>query len=314
MSNAIQKFFIIIPLMVSISTIYAFNFGGNIDNATSYSTDDEYGFSQIDRLSMWLEAGKGNNFNFQIQGSCTFSNDIIFYADLDLLLLTGQKKFEKNPSLFRYSFGRFTLSDFTKEVLFHRIDGLKMSFCYPAFVFSFGFGYTGLLLRPTSNIVLNRIDDAEKEDDDVWLGSPRLIALMELQFPDIFTGQDLFASIILQKDVRNKDDMVKEGTEDTVETDEGGYYDSIYFGAGLSGGIVSLVFYEAFFYIQTGRTLSYIEDDDSSTGYSYTYKPIISFLIGTSFNFYVEKLLYSNFGLLFLLGKELNPFCSYQQP
>ena len=48
----------------------------------------------------------------------------------------------------------------------------------------------------------------------------------------------------------------------------GGRLSTQYFGLGLSGPVTSSLYYDAFGYLNTGQTLSYVADSSSGTGFS----------------------------------------------
>jgi hypothetical protein len=58
---------------------------------------------------------------------------------------------------------------------------------------------------------------------------------------------------------------------------------------GLSGAIVSSLYYDVFLYGNTGTTLSYVPDSVSVTGFSYQYETIYAFLGGLGLKYYVEQ-------------------------
>ena len=61
----------------------------------------------------------------------------------------------------------------------------------------------------------------------------------------------------------------------------------------LSGPVIDSLYYNAYYYFGSGRTLSYLEDSDSETGYSYQYRDIFSHMAGLSMDYYLTDILYS---------------------
>lgn len=296
-------------LIFLLSSILSFSidFGGTFGNISSFSTDEDKGYFQYNRLSAWLEAGTKDKFNFLVQGSVSVSpnspDDIIFLGDLDFLLISGKWAIEDGDlALFGYNTGRFGFSDFSYSVLRHNADGLSLTFTYSSSVITFGAGYTGFILRPSSDIIMSLADSDDKENNEVWFGCPRLVGYAELKMPDIFPGHTFYSSIVFQKDLRNEDNLVSEGEEVKSVDNIGGLLDSVYIGTGFSGNIVSTLFYNAYGYFQTGRTMSYLADESSSTNFSYQYKPIFAFLLGTEFNFFLKQALYSQISFKFLFA------------
>lgn len=291
----------IFTLFIS-TNLFCLDFGGYVDNTTFYSTNEDTGFYQIARLSLWLMSTLGKNWTFSMMGNYTFELDYYYLFDLDQFLFKGKWPFiEEGPSLFSVQLGRFRVSEFSHLILDHSIDGVLCEFSYPVPIVSLGLGYTGLLAKHSSTITLSKADTNDQDDPDVLLGTPRLLGILQSHFPEIISGQDLNLSLLFQKDLRSKDRILEEGEEEfSLAENLGGYNDSIFSGIGLSGSFSSSIFYNIFAYFQTGRTLSYVEDEDSFTGRSYEYMPVFAFLGGTGFQYYSSALSYSVFSLSFI--------------
>lgn len=297
-----KKVFIISLLLFISLHLFCIDFGGYLDNTTLFSTNEDTGFYQIDRLSLWLSANPGKGWEFSILGHYTFELDYPFLFDIDELLLEGEWPFvEKGPSLFSVYLGRFRFSEFSRLVLDHPADGFRFEFGYPSSIITLGFGYTGLLAKRSTTITLSKADTNDQGDEEVLFGTPRLLGLLQCQLPEILIGQDLFLSALFQKDLRSKDQIIEEGVEEfSLSENLGGYYDSVYAGVGLTGAMAPSVFYNVFSYLQTGRTLSYLEDDDSITGNSYQYTPVLGYLGGAEIQYFATGLSYSTFSLSFI--------------
>jgi hypothetical protein len=293
--------FLVLSIFSAVS-LFSIDFGGYLDNTTSYSTDEETGFYQLDRIRLWLSAGLGKDWSFMMMGNYTFELDYPYLFDLEQLSLTGKwLHIENGPSLFSIQMGRFLFSEFTRLVLDHNADGIQFTFGYPAAVFSAGFGYTGLLSKYSSTITLSKADTNDQADPDILLATPRILGLLKLHFPDFIKRQDLYFSALFQKDLHSEERMIPDGTtEFLLIGNKGGYYDSIYAGTGISGTIVSSLYYNLFGYFQTGRTLSFMDDEDSPTGQSYQYAPVMGLLIGSEISYFMKSILYSMASLSFV--------------
>jgi hypothetical protein len=287
---------------VLTTPLFSIDLGGTFDNATEFSTNEASGMYQIVRLRLWLSQGLGTHWNFSMAGNYTFELDYPYLFDIDDLSLKGSWPFiEEGPLLYSTAIGRYNLAEFSSQVLNHKVDGFQFQFHYPRSIISLGLGYTGLIAKHSSTITLSKADTNDQDDSDVLLASPRLLGLLQLQFPEIIEGQDLFLSAVLQKDLHPADQIIKEGTEEfSLAENMGGYYDSLFAGLGVKGAITSALHYNIFGYFQTGRTLSYIADEDAVTGYSYQYAPIIAFSGGTELTYYSPDLSYSTFNLAFV--------------
>ncbi|MBN2444583.1 MAG: hypothetical protein JXJ04_24690 [Spirochaetales bacterium] len=296
-------FYLFICIILS-SPLFGIDFGGYLDNTTSFSTDENTGYYQIDRLRLWLTGTLGKDWTYSMMGNYSFELDYPYLFDIDELVLKGKWAFiENGPALFSTGLGRFTISEFSRLVLNHRADGFQFDFNYPGTIISLAMGYTGLLSKHSSTITLSKADTNDQDDTSILFGTPRLLGVLQFHFPEVFSGQDLYLSALIQKDLRSNENILKEGEENfSLAENSGGYYDSIYSGIGLSGAVNSSLYYNVFGYFQTGRTLSYLEDDDAIGGYSYQYVPIIAFLGGTEINYYSPDLSYSTFSLSFIFS------------
>jgi hypothetical protein len=282
--------------------LFSLDFGGYFDNTTLFSTNDDTGYYQIDRLSLWLSSSLGRGWSFSALGHYIFELAYPVLFDIDELLLKGEwPDVEQGPSLFSVRMGRFRFSEFSHLILDHPADGFQVDFNYPSSLVTFGLGYTGLISKYSTTITLSKADTNDQDNKDVLLGPPRLLGILQCHLPEIMEGQDLTLSVLFQKDLRSEDNIIEEGTgEYDLAENRGGYYDSLFAGAGLSGAFTSSVYYNIFSYLQTGQTLSYMEDSGSITGNSYQYQPVLGYLGGAEINYYSPDLSYSTFNLGFL--------------
>ncbi|MBN2536227.1 MAG: hypothetical protein JXB88_25320 [Spirochaetales bacterium] len=276
---------------------FSIDFGGYLDNTTLFSTNKNTGFYQIDRLSLWLSGNLGKGWSFSALGHYTFEMDYPVLFDIDKLFLAGKwPLIENGPSLFSVTMGRFRFSEFSNFVLDHPADGFRLDFSYPSSVLTFELGYTGLIAKNSTTITLSKADTNDQDDPDVLFGTPRLIGLLQYHLPEVMKGQDLYFSALFQKDLRSEDQIIEEEEiKEPLNENKGGYYDSLYGGAGLSGSLIPSLFYNVFSYFQTGRTLSSFKDDNL-----YQYAPVIGYLGGMELQYYSTELLYSTFGLSFI--------------
>jgi hypothetical protein len=165
---------------------------------------------------------------------------------------------------------------------------------FPFGVFTVGAGYSGLLLKPTSLILMTRSDTGDLSDPHVYFAAPRLVEKVDALLPNILPRQDLEIVAILQQDFRASNTLIQPGqTPPVVPGASGGSLSSQFWGIGLSGAIVSNLYYDAWFYLNTGSTLSYIADPASITGFSWEYAPILAFLGGVGLRYFNESALAS---------------------
>ncbi|OHD75347.1 MAG: hypothetical protein A2177_13880 [Spirochaetes bacterium RBG_13_68_11] len=271
-----------------------FDFGGFLDNNTELAVSQignspVWSIVQKDRLAAWLDARFSPAFSLSAQGSYTFTLDRPYLFDLESL------KADWRPlSLLRIEAGRMAMSDFTGLVLSHTLDGLRLSLDVPFARITGSAGYSGLLLKPVSTILMSRTDSADQADNAVFFAAPRLVEELDALFPQLFLRQDLRVSVVLQQDLRPATSVIAEGEEQAIVPGlSGGKLSTQYFGLGLSGPIVPSLYYDAFCYLSTGQTLSYVADSSSGTGYSYQYRPILAYLGGVGVRYFMEQVLYS---------------------
>jgi hypothetical protein len=279
------------------------DWGGSLDNATKVdyvSGASSVDLEQKDKLALWIDFQLSPSVTLAAAGSYLIGYDTAseppfmpYLFDADYL----KAEWTLRPS-WRATAGRFPVSDFTGLLLDHTLDGVQMRWDLPFMSLTANLGSSALLLKPTSRIILSGSDRADLLDTAVHLAAPRLVQAVSAVFPQLFAGQDLTVALLAQEDLRPAARLIPEGYEDPSYTGRaGGRLHSVYLGTGLSGPIVSSLYYESFLYFETGSTLSYIEDSASGTGSSWQNKPIVAFLGGFGVRYYMEKFLGSRLGL-----------------
>ena len=271
-----------------------FDFGGFLYNDTKLSVSQPasapvFAIEQKDQLAAWLEARFGTTFSLSAQGSYTFTLERPYLFDLESL-----KADWRILPLLRAEAGRLAMSDFTGLVLSHTLDGLRLSLELPFSRITGSVGYSGLLFKPVSRILMSRSDSADQTNDAMFFAAPRLIEGMDALFPQLLLRQDLRLSLLFQQDLRPDAAVIAAGEQQEIVSGlSGGKLSTQYFGLGLSGPIVVPLYWDAFFYLSSGRTLSYVADSASGTGYSYQYQPILAYLGGIGFRLFMEEALFS---------------------
>lgn len=280
--------------------LFAFDFGVTLENNSQYISKEGEGFTQEDTAHLWFNLPMGAwDLNGSLMG--TFNSDSdkpTFYGDIETFSLKGTFPYlENGASLFTLEIGRFFHKEFSEYVFAHRMDGLRMDFGYPSSTLQVAFGYTGLLNKYYTSLVMSRLDALEDLDKDKLLAPDRFIGSLSWNFPELFARHTLNLSVLVNEDLRHLfEDVISEGTE-VFNPASGGLVDTQYFGVGLEGPIVQSMFYSAFFYLGTGRMLTFVPDSQSNTGEAYLYKQIFSSLGGISFRYYMEEFFQSVAGL-----------------
>ena len=257
----------IVLLFLFLPATFGVDLGGSIANATAITGTFPavVSFLQQDRASLWFDAAFGSYLRFALQGSYIFDLERPFFVDLDYINFYGVGQLSFNV-------GRFRFSDFTRFVLSHTLDGGKVTLFLPFLTVSVSVGFSGLVQRPVSTIAMSGTDVAKQADENVILGSPRLVEMIEVMIPELFLRQDLTVTVIAQQDLRRAENLITGG----------GNLFSQYFGVGLNGPLFASLFYSAYFYLGTG---------------SYQQAAILSFLTGGKLRLYLTKVLFSRIEL-----------------
>ncbi len=277
---------------------FDFDFGGSLDNSSTLSVTLDpagplYALDQRDKAALWGDMHFGPTFALSAQGSYSFTLLVPYAFDIDYLKADWQVL-----PILKTTVGRFVFSDFTGHVLNHKLDGVMLTASFPFAVVSAGAGYSGFLLKPSSLILMTRTDSADQSDNGVFFAAPRLVEKVDILFPNILPRQDLEVAAILQQDLRAQNTLIQAGEpQQFVPGLSGGSLSSQYWGIGLSGAIVSNLYYNASFFLNTGSTLSYVVDAASGTGFSWEYASILAFLGGIGLRYFNESLLSSRIEL-----------------
>jgi hypothetical protein len=277
---------------------FDFDFGGSVDNSSSLSVTLDpagplYALDQRDRAALWADMHFGTSFALAAQGSYSFTLLVPYLFDVDYLRADWQVL-----PIMKATAGRFVFSDFTGHVLNHKLDGVMLTAAFPIAVVSAGAGYSGFLLKPSSLILMTRTDSADQSNSGVFFAAPRLVEKVDILFPNILSRQDLEVTAVLQQDLRPENGIIQPGQQQQFVTGlSGGGLSSQYWGVGLSGAVVSNLYYNSFFYLNTGSTLSYVADASSGTGFSWEYAPMLAFLGGIGLRYFNESLLSSRMEL-----------------
>ena len=296
-----------ILILLGLAAFLAFpvfaDFGGSISNDSEMTKKDKTDFLQENTLSLWLSA-QGDIYRFDAAVRGTYSTDKPhLYGDIEKLTISGTfPPTEENNSIFGFELGRFFQSEFTTHVLAQTMDGLRFSFAYPSTNLKIALGYTGLVNKNYNTIVMSTLDAIDSSDDKKFFAPPRFLGAISWEFPELLARQTLNLSVLFQEDLRHinhSGDVIKEGTETRDQT-RGGRVDTQYWGIGLSGPIVASLYYDLYFYLGTGRMLTFEADSQSTTGDSYQYEKMFSYLIGGSVRYYIPAFFQSSIAAKFL--------------
>jgi hypothetical protein len=299
--NTMKRTLLLFALILMATSLVAWDFGGYLDNTTGIAkapvgTGATASLVQTTTAAAWLYHSFGN-WSLDTQGSYTFTPSVPVLLDLDRLVLGGLFPAEAGGARsFGIQIGRLKFSDATGYVLNHTLDGLKLDIGWASSSFSAGIGTPALIQKPTSSIVMSRLDVLSLSDGAVKFAPPRLIATVQFTARGLVAGQDLTLGAVAQEDLRSEAQLTPE-FQTAFDPTGGGVMDTQYLSLGLSGGIIQGLFHRTYYTINTGRTLTYVEDVDSVTGFSYRYTPILGHLAGMELSYYLPQVLNSRIRL-----------------
>lgn len=278
----------------ALGALSALDVGGTVYNSSGYFTNGSPAFTQSDKLALWFNSYIGKHLFFDFQASGNYQNQTTYggstfspYADLDLMSLAGQ--FTNKSSVFRlftFDLGRFPFADPTKVIFDQSLDGLQLVTGFPPLSVIVTAGYTGLTIKPSSTIIMSKADLSGISASAQYFGSPRAVGEFSLSAPTLFWQQDVTLSALAQFDLRPyfpNNGLISAGTT-TYSPTGGGALDSEYFSARISGPIVSTLFWNGSFTLETGRTLSFL-----SAGSVYQYEPILAYLAAGGIHYYMPR-------------------------
>ena len=135
----------LIALTAVSALSFALDFGGTLENDSSYSSKTGVGFIQKDTGHLWFSSELGNAWNFNATVEGTFNSATpLFYADIEQLSLRGSfQNVPRGPSMFTVELGRFFYSEVSQRVFANRMDGFRMDFAYSFWRFRLSCGLAG---------------------------------------------------------------------------------------------------------------------------------------------------------------------------
>ncbi|HTP57692.1 MAG TPA: hypothetical protein VMM82_02175 [Spirochaetia bacterium] len=291
--KALRMLLVTVSLTLGVAAVAVadFDIGGSIDDYSSFPVtvapgSTILGADQRDKVGVWVSAHPSADVSIAGAASYDFTLQVPLLVNLDYLNVNWRMLPWLNATL-----GRFTFTDFTTLVLNHTLDGLMLEQDFSMGKVTEAVGFSGLLLKPVSLILMSSTDSADQSNSSVYLAAPRLIEKLEVLFT---VPLNINLSLIAQQDLRPSSQLIQAGEQfQTVSGLSGGSLTTEYLGLGVSGGIVSSLYFDAFAYGSLGSTLSYLPDSVSVTGSSYQYAPIYALMGGLGLKYYLEETLSS---------------------
>jgi len=304
---------------------FAVESGVNTSTKINLNRSSSTVFSTGERLDGWWKVPFGVNGSV-FEGSAHFDGSL--YSDDDPALSSTEKTTVVPtgdidrvraafvfPSLMpaiktlNFELGRLKFNDKNGLIVSHPADGVKLGIDLTYLTFNFQTGYTTLILRKSNGINLSLYDQDAKSDKSRIFGNSRLLVQTGAEFPDVY-GQSINVSFIAQQDLAPNSRLIPEwSTEEYFGMESrGGLVNTQYTTLDLNGQIINNLFYSTFATYGSGKTLTWLKDNDSPTGYSYQYVPISSVLAGLTFDYFMPSFLNSSFNFRFLYASGDNDY------
>ena len=290
-------------LLLPVGAATGLDWGGSFTTNDSFqsvaeNSDDDV-FEGTQKLVLYLTTPLGSKWEFVGQVGAFLDQEPTFAADFEKFYFQRNRVFTPEQDQPRglvgmtSRFGRFLITEPTGLVMSHPVDGMAAVLNYTNFELYAGAGYTGFMNKEFSGVSLGLADSIDDEDDDIYFGPPRLLGLLRVSLPDIILGQNVAVALAIQEDLRNPDDVIEQDQEELDAAANGlvgGLVDTQYGILALDGpaGIPGL-FYNAAYVLNTGRTLSLVEDDNADSGESYQYEPFRAHLVDVGVQYYLPR-------------------------
>ncbi len=208
---------VIVMMLLAPSCIFAISMeaGGTFYNSTGFVSDgiEDTDLEQLNTLTLrfdaYTESETGANGTFTAQGRYEYTDERSFLLDAEILRLKGAFPGAMGEtSIIEASAGRFFFSDPAGMILTHTADGASFELMYPKVRLMAAGGYTGLIINPSSDIRMTRIDlsETDLEMEDNFYGPKRAFGQFGLTFPELWWLNSLSLFTLAQFDLRDEDE------------------------------------------------------------------------------------------------------------
>ena len=258
--SAVLLIFIFSPVNV-FSMDY--EYGGTFYNGTDFVSDETTTDTDLEQLNVlslmfeaYTEADSGTNYAFNAQGRYEYTDERAYLFDIDTLKIKGQfPGAAGETSVLEAEAGRTYFSDPTGKVLSHSADGLILRLNYPGVRLLGSFGYTGLLLNPSSDIRMTTIDMSEEDldDSDHFFGPGKIFLQTTATIPELWwlDSMDFFGLAVF----------------DLRDESEGAVMNSQYLGMHSMRSYGKNLYQELFFILQSASIKIPDLDDRTTLGF-----------------------------------------------
>ncbi len=231
---------LVLVAAASLGVAADIDWGVTLDDQTTYgdrpSTTTET-WEQRAKAAVWVAVDFTPELTLDAQVSYLNTNGPLNQVDVDVLTLSGSTPVS-GTGVVSWVAGRQHISDPTGLVLSHKADGVSVTLGTAAVTATVQGAYTGLLLKPESNLNMSAADIVDDGDDGVMWAPKRLVAGGELSFPEVIARQTPLVFFLAQFDLRSESSA-------RVSTQ--------YTGLKLSGPLAGVLYYDAAAVLETGR-------------------------------------------------------------
>lgn len=281
--------FLVLTLGLSAVLSYGQEFGVDSNTSAGYADKTTAAVTLSQRLDGWYTLpfdSRGGGLELRAHAEADLP--VAIAADLDVLsaTLVFSKPSDDLKSL-KWTLGRFAFGDVTGRILNHPLDGSLLDFDFGSFDVKVTAGFTGLVLRATSGVVLSIAD----QESTSWFASPRFVGALETGWT-FFGAHTLTLGAFAQQDLTSQDKLLAEWSS-TYDSTKGGKVDTQYVTLKIDGPLAERLFYDAAFTFEGGTTLSWLTD--ASLTSVYQYKPITALMGEAGLTYFLPAFLSSSF-------------------
>lgn len=283
---------LLLTLVLAAAGAFATDWGGYLDNTTGIrlplGTESDLDLIQSTTLGLWFSADLGN-WNFATEGSYTYTPAVPVLLNVnDFALSNSVIAEDADITTLGVTVGRTSFQSAFGRVLSATLDGASLQLNWPSSSLRFDVATTALTQRPVNPIVISNLD----LNADGLFAPPRLLIGLEYRALESVGNQHLTLAFLAQEDLRS-DDVATEPFTDTLVAGGGGKLDTQYVTLGLSGGLAPGFFHRTYYTLNTGRTLTFVDNAESPTGSWYEYRLILAHLAGTELSYFLPEVLNS---------------------
>jgi hypothetical protein len=195
----------------------AFDFGLSLSNDSTYTSQGDWTWQQVDRALAWASVPAGASADLYLSALYEFkgswmedSSDVDpWRIDAGRAELSGSVPAAFGPaSVFRYSLGRIETGDFSTLVLSGLSDGTRLEADFGNASAYLSGGYRGLLYKDDAYSLLSENDLEISADDDRYWAPARAFAGAGFRLSEFVPEHDIGLECLAQFDLSKADEKV----------------------------------------------------------------------------------------------------------